>query len=74
MIDPKWQALNSLEEAFSQSVAIDFLLDQLQEAVDADDRQQIIDITAALIAFQTPYVKNWEKRFAHAWKVIMKKD
>jgi len=74
MIDPNWQALNDLEEAFSQNVTIDFLLNQLQEAVDADDRQQIIDITAALTAFQVPYIKNWEKRFAHAWKVIMKKD
>ena len=72
--DPKWQALNNLEEAFLQITAMDFLLEQLQEAVNEDDRQQIIDVAAALIAFHSPYCKNWEKQFSRAWDIIVKKD
>ena len=72
--DPKWQALNNLEEAFLQITTMDFLLEQLQEAVNEDDRQSIIDITAALTAFHAPYCKNWEKRFSQAWNVLIKDE
>ena len=72
--DPKWRALNDLEEAFSQITTFDFLLTQLQEAVDNNDRQQIVDTTLALNAFYHPYCNNWDKKFKEAWKEVITKD
>ena len=69
--DPKWTALNNLEEAFNQITTFDFLLTQLQEAVDNSDRQQIVDTTLALNAFYHPYCNNWDKKFKEAWKEVI---
>ena len=76
-IDPvgtKWKVMNDLEEAFNQITTFDFLLNQLQEAVDNNDRQQIVDITLALNAFYHPYCNNWDKKFKEAWKEVIIKD
>ena len=71
--DPKWTALNNLEEAFNQITTFDFLLTQLQEAVDNNDRQQIVDTTLALNAFYPPFCSNWDKKFKEAWKEVITK-
>ena len=73
-IDPKWKAMNDLEEAFNQITTFDFLLTQLQEAVDKLDRQQIVDTTLALNAFYHPYCNNWDKKFKEAWEEVIRKD
>lgn len=73
-IDQKWKVMNDLEEAFNQITTFDFLLTQLQEAVDNNDHQQIVDTTLALNAFYHPYCNNWDKKFKEAWKEIVTKD
>ena len=73
-IDPKWKVMNDLEEAFSQITTFDFLLTQLQEAVDSNNHQKIVDTTHALNAFYSPYTDNWDKKFKRAWKEIVKKN
>ena len=70
----KWRVMNDLEDAFNQITTFDFLLTQLQEAVDNGDRQQIVDITLALNAFYHPYCNNWDKKFKVAWKEVITKD
>ena len=72
MIDKNWEALNSLQEAFNQITSFSFLLEQLQEAVDANETQKIVDITAALNAFYVPYCDNFDKKFSKAWDTIIK--
>ena len=74
MIDKNWEALNSLQEAFNQITSFSFLLEQLQEAVDANEAQKIIDITAALNAFYVPYCDNFDKKFSKAWDTIIKEQ
>ena len=71
MTTKTWQVMNSLEEAFSEITAFGFMLEQLQEAVNANDTQQIIDITAALNAFYPVYTNNWDKKFKIAWNEVM---
>ena len=66
-----WTVMNDLQQAFNQITTFNFLLDQLQEAVDSDDRQKIVDITHALNAFYHPYCNNWDKKFDIAWKEII---
>lgn len=72
--DSKWKVMNDLEEAFNQISTFDFLLTQLQEAVDNSDRQQIVDTVLALNAFYHPYCNNWDKKFKVAWKEVVTKD
>jgi len=64
--------MNDLQESFNQINTFSFLLDQLQEAVDADDSQRIVDTTAALNAFYPPYCNNWDDKFKKAWDVVVK--
>ena len=71
MPDKTWTVMNDLQEAFDQINTFSFLLDQLQEAVDADDSQRIVDTTAALNAFYPPYCNNWDDKFKKAWKQVV---
>ena len=71
-IDKTWKVMNDLEDAFSQITTFSFLLDKLQEAVDAGDTQRIVDTTAALNAFYPPYCDNWDDKYAAAWRHVVK--
>jgi len=72
MPDKTWKVMNDLEDAFSQITTFSFLLDKLQEAVDAGDMQRIIDTTAALNAFYQPYCNNWDDKYKVAWSHVVK--
>ena len=73
MTDNKiWTVMNDLQDSFNQITTFSFLLDQLQEAVDAGDSQRIVDTTAALNAFYPPYCNNWDDKFEKAWDVVVK--
>ena len=74
MTDKTWKVMNDLEEAFNKITTFDFLLDQLQEAVDADEKQKIVDITLALNAFYHPYCDNWDDKFKKAWDCVVKNN
>ena len=66
--------MNDLNEAFNQIGTFEFLLDQLQEAVDKQEWRQIVDTSHALIAFLPPYIDNYEKKFQVAWKKTVNHD
>ncbi len=66
--------MNDLDEAFNQIGTFEFLLDQLQEAVDKQEWRQIVDTSHALIAFLPPYIDNYEKKFQVAWKKTVNHD
>jgi len=74
MIDKTWTVMNDLEEAFNQITTFSFLLEQLQEAVDSNDIQRIVDTTAALNAFYSPYCTNWDIKFKNAWDHVVRGD
>lgn len=74
MTDKTWEVMNDLEEAFNRISTFQFLITQLQEAVDQNHPQKIIDITAALNAFYTPYCDNWDDKFKKAWEVVVKEQ
>ena len=72
MVDPTWQAMNDVDEAFNQIGTFDFLLDQLQRHVDEQNQQGIVDTSHALLAFLPPYIQNFDDKFKAAWKKIVK--
>ena len=72
MITKTWTVMNDLQESFNNITTFDFMLNKLQEAVDANDRQQIIDITAALNAYYPVYVSDFDKKFSIAWCQVVK--
>lgn len=74
MIDKHWEVLNDVQDSFNQITSFSFLLEQLQEAVDANEKQKIVDITAALNAFYVPYCDNFDKKFSKAWNTIIKEQ
>ena len=74
MTDKTWKVMNDLEEAFNKITTFDFLLDQLQEAVDAGEKQKIVDTTLALNAFYHPYCDNWDDKFKKAWDCVVKNN
>jgi len=62
-----WSVMNDLEDAFSKISAMDFLLEQLQEAADAEDNLAVVDISTALNAYIAVYTKNYDEKFRVAW-------
>jgi len=74
MTNKTWEVMNDLEEAFNQIATFSFLLDQLQEAVDAKDELAIVDTTLALNAFYPPYCNNWDNKFKKAWDHVVKES
>lgn len=74
MTDKNWTVMNDLQEAFNQITTFSFLLEQLQEAIDANDAQKIVDVTAALNAFYVPYCDNFDKKFSKAWDTFIKEQ
>lgn len=73
-MDKTWIVMNDLEEAFSEITSFNFMLDQLQEAVDSNDNDSIVSITAALNAFYPVYCDNWDKKYKEAWDHVVKGD
>ena len=65
--DETWEAMSNLEDAFNQIKPFSDMLDQLQEAVDRDDRQSIVDLTAALNAYVPVYIAQYDKMSKRAW-------
>jgi len=74
MTDKNWEVMNDVQEAFDQITTFNFLLEQLQEAVNENHPKKIIDITAALNSFYTPFCNNWDDKFKKAWEVVVKEQ
>lgn len=72
MISRTWTAMNDLQESFNNITTFDFMLEELQRAVDTNDTQKIVDTTAALNAFYPVYTSNFDRKFKEAWDVVVK--
>jgi flagellin-specific chaperone FliS len=72
MIDKTWTVMNDLQESFNQITHFDFLIEKLNEAVNANDQQKIVDISAALTAFYPVYISDFDDKFKTAWDHVVK--
>ncbi len=71
-MNDNWKVMSDLEVAFSEITTFNFMLEQLQEAVDNDRTKEIVDLTHALNAFMPVYTDNWERKYAVAWEHVVK--
>ncbi len=71
-LDDNWKVMSDLEVAFSEITTFNFMLEQLQEAVDNDRTKEIVDLTHALNAFMPVYTDNWDRKFKVAWEHVVK--
>ncbi len=71
-LDDNWKVMSDLEVAFSEITTFNFMLEQLQEAVDNDRTKEIVDLTHALNAFMPVYTDNWDRKFRDAWDHVIK--
>jgi len=55
MPDEIWKVMNNLEQSFSRISTVEFMLDELQEAVDEQNQMKIVDICYALNSFLPVY-------------------
>ena len=69
--DKIWTVMNDVEESFSRISTIDFLTDKLIEAVDSDNRQDVVDITHALLAFIPVYTNDFDQKFKKCWEEVV---
>ena len=67
-----WKVMNDLEDAFSNFATFNFMLEQLQEAVDNGRTNEIVDLTLALNAFMPVYTDNWDRKLKVAWDHVVK--
>ncbi len=71
MPDETWTVMNNLEQSFSRISTVEFMLDELQEAVDEQNQMKIVDICYALNSFLPVYIENWDKNFKKAWEQVV---
>ena len=66
-----WKVMNDVEVAFSEITTFSFMLEQLQEAVDNGNTDEIVDLTHALNAFMPVYTNNWDRKYKVAWEHVV---
>jgi hypothetical protein len=71
-MNDNWKVMSDLEVAFSEITTFNFMLKQLQEAVDNDRTKEIVDLTHALNAFMPVYTDNWDRKFRDTWDHVVK--
>jgi len=66
-----WKVMNDLNDAFSHIGHLEFLMDELQRAVDKSDRASIIDLTAAMTAFMPVFTAQYDRAQDIAWTQVV---
>jgi len=67
MTNETWAAMQAVEDSFSKISTVDFLLEQLMEAADAQDNLAVVDISMALNAYLPVFTKHFDEKFKLAW-------
>ena len=62
-----WEVMNDLEESFNRIIALEKMIDDLNDAVNHGDKNAIVDLTAAMTAYMPVYIRQYEKASQRAW-------
>ena len=62
-----WEVMNGLEEAFNKIATVEFMVDELNDAVSRNDTEQIAEISAALMTYLPVYLSHYERASRRAW-------
>jgi hypothetical protein len=67
-----WEIMNSLHDSFNEIVYVKFVIDQLNDRLEADDIEGITEAVKALESFYPVYCNSYDKNFAKAWNYFIK--
>lgn len=73
-MNKNWEVMNKLEESFSNINTINFMLEELKEAMDNDRIDSARDIVQGLTSFVPVYTDNWDRKFKEAWDMVVKNE
>ena len=62
-----WEVMSDLEQAFNKIATVEFMVDELNEAVCRNDTEQIVGISAALMSYLPVYLSHYERASRRAW-------
>ncbi len=62
-----WEVMNNLEEAFNKISTVEFLAEELINAVNKDDMNHVNNIANALLAYLPVYTENYDRASKRAW-------
>ncbi len=62
-----WEVMNDLEDSFNRIVALEKMIDDLNDAVNHGDQDAIVDLSAAMTAYMPVYIRQYEKASRRAW-------
>ena len=62
-----WEVMNQLEEAFNKIAAVEFMVEELNDAVNQNETDRIVDISHALLSYLPVYISHYEKSSRRAW-------
>ena len=62
-----WEVMSNLEESFNRIKALEDMVEDLVEAVNNDDKEQIVDISHAIQAYLPVYISQYDKVSKKAW-------
>ena len=66
-----WQALEDVDSAFNHISHLEFLIDELQEAVDNDRRLDVISISACLTSFIPVFTETFDRKWSACRRMLM---
>ncbi len=69
-----WKVMNDLNDAFSHIGDIEFLVDELEKAIDKNDWTAVVDITAALTAYLPVFTAQYDRAQSIAWSAVVPQD
>ena len=61
-----WEVMSELEQAFNKIATVEFMVDELNEAVCRNDTQEIVEILP-LMAYLPVYLSHYERASRRAW-------
>ena len=64
--------MNNLEEAFNKITTVEFMAEELIEAVNKDDMVHVNNIANALISYLPVYTENYDRASKRAWNNTVK--
>ena len=56
-----WEVMNGLEEAFNKINTVEFMVDELNDAVSRNDTEQIAEISCTLMTYLPVYLSHYER-------------
>ena len=62
-----WEVMSDLEDSFNRIIALEKMIDDLNDAVSVGDQESIAEVSEAMKTFMPVYIRQYEKASHRAW-------